>query len=334
MAITTAEGIEFSNQFCEAFNDGFIKNNHAETMKDFFAAEISLSWSDGTMGVLRTKEFMNIMRDGWGGMIDKLICCDPLVSVDTDQSRIVIASQNVSNVTGGLNNQSNLVLSNCSTILKLNSDKKITRWTGVWDPNNKQLIDAVAKVTKRLAKEMPKPKEPVMPITLEEGEAFAVAVLKAFSDGFAKNNFADTCANIFADKLSWNWSDGNKGEGSYNEVMKIVSKDWGSMVSSCLFSDPIVAVDTNRSVVAISVQHVMNVTGGFRDENNPVIDTVAYAMHLNEDKKCVKWNMCFDPNPADRKAAFEKVAKKLETVIKATKEVVASNTMAALATGQ
>jgi len=44
--------------------------------------------------------------------------------------------------------------------------------------------------------------------------------------------------------------------------------------------------------------------------------------------------MCFDPNPADRKAAFEKVAKKLETVIKATKEVVASNTMAALATGQ
>jgi len=54
MAITTAEGIEFSNQFCEAFNDGFSKNNHAETMKDFFAAEISLSWSDGTMVSIAT----------------------------------------------------------------------------------------------------------------------------------------------------------------------------------------------------------------------------------------------------------------------------------------
>eukprot|EP01083_Nonionella_stella_P153953 495351_1 len=276
---------------------------------------------------------MNTLRDGWGGLVDKWIFCKPLISVDTDQSRIVIASQDVFLVTGGLKSESHLVQLNNFKILKLNDDKKIVRWSVVCDSNNEQLVDAVAKVTKKLGKEMPEPKEPTLPITLEEGEAFAAAVLKAFSDGFTENNHADTCAQIFADKLSWDWSDGNKGEGSYEEIMKIVSKDWGSMVSSFVFSDPHVAVDTNRSIVAIAVQLVMNVTGGLNDENNPVINNAVYVMHLNEDKKCVKWHMCFDPNDPARNAAFAKVAKKLETVTKVTKGVAGSS-MTRLSEGQ
>eukprot|EP01083_Nonionella_stella_P006284 18288_1 len=182
MTITNAGGIEFANQFMEALTEGFPENNHRETMKELFADEVSLSWSDGTTGILSTEELMNTLRDGWGGLVDKWIFCKPLISVDTDQSRIVIASQDVFLVTGGLKGESHLVQLNNFKILKLNDDKKIVRWSVVCDSNNEQLVDAVAKVTKKLGKEMPEPKEPTLPITLEEGDAFAAAVLKAFSD--------------------------------------------------------------------------------------------------------------------------------------------------------
>lgn len=71
--------------------------------------------------------------------------------------------------------------------------------------------------------------------------------------------------------------------------MEIVSKDWGSMVTNCLYAEPIVAVDTSRSIVAIVATIFLNVTGGLSDESNPVMNNCTYIMHLNEDKKCCKW---------------------------------------------
>jgi len=54
------------------------------------------------------------------------------------------------------------------------------------------------------------------------------------------------------------------------------------MVDSLFFASPNVAVDTNRSVIAIVSSIVINVTGGFKDENNPVNSNVAYVVHLDD----------------------------------------------------
>ena len=61
------------------------------------------------------------------------------------------------------------------------------------------------------------------------------------------------------------------------------------MCGSFLYSEPTIAVDTNKSVIALTYQNFMNITGGFSDENNPIKFNSSTVFHLNEDKKCVKW---------------------------------------------
>ena len=71
--------------------------------------------------------------------------------------------------------------------------------------------------------------------------------------------------------------------------MKVVEANWGTMCASFHWSEPMIAVDTNRSVVALTYQTFMNITGGLNDENNPIKFNEGVVFHLNEDKKCVKW---------------------------------------------
>lgn len=322
MTITEEEGKQLAAKFMSAFSEGFIDNNHGETMKDLFADKISLSWSDGTKGDRITQDFMKTMKEGWGTM-DSYIFCKPLVCVDTNQSRIAVSAECVFNIKEG-----GLVAIDSVFILILNDDKRVVSWSAVWDPNNKQLLDAVAKATKKLGKKMPAlgkeeigkkesgPKEPTMPITVEEGRAFVTSFLKVVADGFRENNHTETFTDFLADKLSWDWSDGTKGEGSYDEIMKICTKNWSSMVDSFVYSDPTIAVDTDRSVIVAAFQLCINVTGGLSDENNPVQNNVVYVYHLNKEKKCIKWHMCWNHNKPELQAAFAKVMKKLEAVEK------------------
>ena len=148
---------------------------------------------------------MKTMKESWGSMIDNYITGKTLVSVDTDQSRIVISSRPVFSISGG-----GLVNNECVEILLLNDDKQVIRWSGVWDPNEKRLLHALAKVHKKLGKEIPEPKMPAMPITVEEGREFAESFLKATAEGFPQNNHKEIFSRFLADELSWDWSDGTK----------------------------------------------------------------------------------------------------------------------------
>ena len=148
---------------------------------------------------------MKTLKESWGAMIDSYIVCNPLVTVDPDQKRIVISTEPVFNMPGG-----GLVANKCIEILLLNEDNQVIHWSGIWDPNNKTLLDALNKVYTKLGKEMPEPKKPVTPITVEEGRAFAEGFLKASAEGFPKNNHKESFSHFLADELSWDWSDGTK----------------------------------------------------------------------------------------------------------------------------
>lgn len=77
------------------------------------------------------------------------------------------------------------------------------------------------------------------------------------------------------------------------------------MVDSLFFANPIVAVDTNRSVIAVVSSIVINVTGGFKDENNPVKSNVAYVVHLDDNwKKAIKFDIAWDNNDPALQAAL------------------------------
>ena len=52
----------------------------------------------------------------------------------------------------------------------------------------------------------------------------------------------------------------------------------------------------SQDYIAIVSSIVINVTGGFKDENNPVNSNVAYVVHLDDNKKAAKLDICWDNN--------------------------------------
>ena len=61
----------------------------------------------------------------------------------------------------------------------------------------------------------------------QEGHAWAHSCFGALSEGFAKSSHKDACKHLFADELSWDWSDGTK------DLMHV---SWHSYTSILQFS--------------------------------------------------------------------------------------------------
>ena len=128
------------------------------------------------------------------------------------------------NVSGGLPNETNLFQIPEAQRIVLNDDMKVTHWRAVWDNNNPECLEAVERVLSRLGKEAPPPSV-TRHFTVSEGEAWANESLQAFSAGFAKNNHSETMRKFYSSgKISWEWSDGTKGEGTFDDHMALMAK--------------------------------------------------------------------------------------------------------------
>ena len=149
---------------------------------------------------------MNVLKTGWGMMSSYATHTIPFVVVDTENGRIVVTFTMIANVNARREGLSNIVMNPVTYILMVNKNKKITRWSAIWDNNNEDVLKAVAK----LGVDMPKAENKPMLITRAEGEAFATKYLQALSDGFLDNSLAEKCRDFVADNVSWDWSDGAK----------------------------------------------------------------------------------------------------------------------------
>lgn len=78
-----------------------------------------------------------------------------------------------------------------------------------------------------------------------------------------------------------------------------------------------VIVDTDYSVIFMSFDLVCNISGRFKDENNPVLLEHAICLHLNKDKKITKLNTCWDNNDPTLQSVVTKVVKRVEEANKA-----------------
>lgn len=154
-----------------------------------------------------------------------------------------------------------------------------------------------------------------MPITEDQGVAFTNKYLATLSAGFANNsnNHNETMKGIFADHLSWDWSD-NKGSGTVDDIMGIMSTTWGLMLDSWVFPSPIIVVDTENSKVVVSGPVVLNVTGGLADENNPISFNNSFMFDLNDELKAVSWTAIWDNKYPPMVAALEKITARLEAI--------------------
>ena len=160
----------------------------------------------------------------------------PFVCVDTDNAEVIMMYQLTVNVSGGLPNETNLFQAAEAQRIKLNDDMKVTYWKSVWDNNeNPEAQKTIEKVLSKLG--MQAPPSVSAPFTTKEGEAYANDFLEAFSAGFKKNNHRDITRKFFSsDKISWDWSDGAKGEGTFDEYMDLF-ESVSCYASCCCFSN-------------------------------------------------------------------------------------------------
>ncbi len=251
MTITVAEGEAFAARWLKAQADGFHngKNNHKDTMQDLVADNVKWSWSNGNQ-VSRSKScapsfesikhyltyllcmlqgegnrsiLFDVISNTWGTLVSEWMYEKPFVCVDTDASEVIMMLHLTVNVSGGLPNETNLFQANYAQRIKLNDDMKVTYWKVVCDINeDPEAQKAIKKVLSKLGKEGPP--AVTAPFTASEGEAYANDFLEAFSAGFKKNNHSETIRKFYSSgKMSWEWSDGSKGEGTVDDYMDLLT---------------------------------------------------------------------------------------------------------------
>ena len=258
MTITVAEGQAFAARWLQAQADGFHngKNNHRETMQGLLADNVKWSWSDGNQVSKYTSRFVtcasgfdfikhylttsflvlcisqgegnpsilfDVISNTWGPLVSEWMYGKPFVCVDTDASEVIMMMHLTFNVSGGLPNETNLFQASEAQRIKLNDEMKVTYWKAVWDENeDPEAQKAITRVLSKLGKECPPSVN--ASITTSEGEAYANDFLEAFSAGFKKNNHRETTRKFYSSgKISWEWSDGTKDEGTFDDYMDVLA---------------------------------------------------------------------------------------------------------------
>jgi len=148
-----------------------------------------------------------------------------------------------------------------------------------------------------------------MGITVAEGEACGINFVDAFIGSFAANNHSATMENVFAEHVTWDWSDGFKGEGPPSSVFEQFAKTWGFMVSTALIR-PTMIVDTTNSKVIMNGEMTINIDGGFH-EAHLVQNPVSFVLSLDENRKVVSWSAYWNNEDPKMLQALHKVGAKL-----------------------
>ena len=145
-----------------------------------------------------------------------------------------------------------------------------------------------------------------------DGEKWAKDFLTAFAAGFKENNHIVTLAPFLADKLSWDWSDDTKGEGTPADICGKFSQTWGAMVDSFNLPSFQVIVDTSHAKVMICGPLIINVTGpGCLVPNNLVYNPVSFIWTLDDAGKATMWEGYWDQEDPGMNAALGAVMAKM-----------------------
>jgi hypothetical protein len=114
--------------------------------------------------------------------------------------------------------------------------------------------------------------------------------MKSFPEGFKANNHAELLDWAVADELSWDWSDGTKGNGSKADIFGIFAKSWGFMVGQMIPTGALVTIDPDNSKICISCTVNLLIDGGLPEEKNLVSNNIIFLLTVNQDMKITAWD--------------------------------------------
>jgi hypothetical protein len=138
----------------ETFASGFPENNHAAVAGDMVADECTWDWSDGTRGSGPKADIFAIVAKTWGAMVSHFQYTTPRVIVDGDADKIVMSTQVVLKIDGGMP-EAHVVVNDVVFVLGLDENKKIKQWDGIWDNKDPALLAALGAVMAKMQEAAP-----------------------------------------------------------------------------------------------------------------------------------------------------------------------------------
>lgn len=142
------------------------------------------------------------------------------------------------------------------------------------------------------------------------GEAYGAKFAAAFQAGFAANNHAETMKDFFGKKCVTDWSDGFKVTET-SAIFENFAKTWGFMVGDADGQWEILADPGNKKIVMFATKWVVNITGGFADEENKVAHRMSFILTLDDDSKVANWTAIWDNAYPPMLEALKKVGARL-----------------------
>jgi hypothetical protein len=135
-------------------------------------------------------------------------------------------------------------------------------------------------------------------ITVTEGEAIGSEFMDSLAHGFKKNDFSDQ-HNMFADEVSWEWSGGVTGSGSRQDYYDVLANTWQPLVSSFQPSNTLFVVDTERGIISIPHELVINIDGRGNGPTCLFHGKNVFELHVNADKEIVTFRGLWDSEDQD-----------------------------------
>ena len=146
--ITQAEGQALGAAYLESIKAGMISNDFTP-QHEMMADRVAWEWSGGVVGEGPKEEYYKVLAGSWQAVVSDFrpsnvfIVCDGVQGIITVSFEITL----VMNGRGAVPITPEQVFSGKNMFeIHVNADKKITKFRGIWDPVNPDMLKAMGNV--------------------------------------------------------------------------------------------------------------------------------------------------------------------------------------------
>jgi hypothetical protein len=145
-------------------------------------------------------------------------------------------------------------------------------------------------------------------LTADEGEQIGTAFMDTLRSGFAADDFS-TQHPMFADHVDWDWSGGVVGSGTRDDYYDTLATTWQPLVSSFQPSNVMVVTDTERGIISLPHELVINIDGRGNAPTCLFAGANVFELHVGRDHKITQFRGLWDSNNVDMNRCIHEASK-------------------------
>ena len=141
--LTFEEGNKIAQDFMASMTTGFRANDFT-AQKSMMASSMTWQWSGDVSGKGTQAEYYRVLEGSWQAIVSEFLPSNVFTVVDTATGEIAIAHELFININGHGKGPDCFFHGHNVFTLRLDDDRKINHFGGLWDPLNAELNACIA----------------------------------------------------------------------------------------------------------------------------------------------------------------------------------------------